>query len=235
MKSKKTNKVTATVGDKPMILHGIHLLQKTKISTIIVVVGFAKDSVKKIIQENVIFAEQKKRLGTGHAVSKALPLVPKEVTDVLIIQGDDSAFYKEETIKKLIKKHLEEKNALTFLTITVKNPNGLGRIVRDKRGNLLFIIEEKDATTVQRKINEINPACYVMNVAFLKRYLNKIKKSPVTGEYYLTGLIDVAIKNNQKINILSAGEIPWKGVNTKVELEEAQKLFSEINSGFASN
>lgn len=228
MNSTTVNKVAMNLASKPMILHAIHLLQKTNIKTIVVVVGFAKDSVKRIINEDVIFAEQHKRLGTAHAALKGLVALPKFVTDVLIIQGDDSAFYKKETLENLINLHRKEKNSLTFLTIEVKNPTGLGRVLRDENGNVQAVVEEKDATEKQRSINEINPACYVMGIAFLRKYLKKVQKSPVTGEYYLTSLIDIAIKNKERINALNGGNLPWRGVNTKDELVEAEKLLNQI-------
>lgn len=234
MKSKASNKVTIVLGNKPMILHGIHLLQSAGVKTIVVVVGFAKESVKNIIKEEVIFAEQRKRLGTAHAVYKAMEVLPKEIENVLIIQGDDSAFYKEDVIRQLVKKHIDEDNSITFLTIKASNPAGLGRVVRNSKGDVLSVVEEKDATASQRKIDEVNPACYIMKTSFLNKYLQKIKKSSITGEYYLTSLIDIAIKNNEKLSTLNAGNIPWRGVNTGEELEAAKKLYNELNSNFAS-
>lgn len=231
MKAKTMNKVALVLANKPIILHAVHLLERLKFDVIIVVVGFAKQSVMNIIENSaVIFAEQKKRLGTGHAVRTAVKKIPEGVSDVLVIQGDDSSFYKEETITELANKHFSSGAALTFLTLQVRNPFGLGRIVRDKSDHVVAVVEEKDATAAQRKINEINSACYIFNVDFLKKYLPKIKKSPVTGEYYLTSLIDIAIKHKEKIDTVQAGYMPWRGVNTREELEEAEKLFRTIKN-----
>lgn len=229
MKLKNSNKVTIVLGDKPIILHTIHLLQKISIQPIVIVVGFAKESIKELIKEDVIFAEQHKRLGTAHAVLKALEVLPKETKDVLVVYGDDTAFYKEQTIKSLLRYHLEEKNALTFLTLNVKKPTGLGRIIRDKNGKISAIVEEKDATGKQKKIKEINPGWYIFSVEFLHNYLPHVKKNPIKGEYYLTDLIDIGIKNNQKINAHNIGFTPWKGVNTKDDLVEAAKLYKKMN------
>lgn len=228
MKSKDKNKVTMSLADKPLILHSIHVLEDMHFDTIVVVVGFAKESVKDVLKDShILFAEQKKRLGTGHAVVCAMRELPTDVTDVLIIQGDDSHFYKEETITKLTNAHLSSGASLTFLTIEVKNPFGLGRVVRDNDGKVTAIVEEKDATEKQKSVTEINPACYMFNVAFLKKYLKQIKKSPVTGEYYITSLIDIAIKHNEKIETLQAGFLPWRGINTREELEEAERLYEQ--------
>lgn len=231
MKAKKKNKVTITIADKPIILHAIHLLEKMHLALIVVVVGFAKKSVMSLIENPaIIFADQHKRLGTAHAVKSALPKLPPDITDVLVIQGDDAYFYKPETLEKLLQMHQTTNAAFSLLTITVDNPLGLGRIVRNENGQVIGSVEEKEANEEQLKIKEINPACYVFQVSFLKKYLPKVTKSAITGEYYLPNLINIAIKNNEKIETVNAGLLPWRGVNTKEELEEAEKLYSQINN-----
>jgi len=228
MKSKKINKVTMHLADKPMIMHTVELLEQLKVKKIIVVVGFAKESVISLLKKRVTFVEQKKRLGTAHAVSTAVKSLPNNVENVLVLNGDDSAFYSKDIIKSLIKKHIKNNSAFTFLTIEKENPQGLGRVVRDKNGKVAAVIEEKDATISQRKIREVNPACYIFKLQFLEKYLSKIKKSPVTGEYYLTSLIDIGIKNSEEVETLKAGKLIWRGVNTKDELVEAEKLITEV-------
>jgi len=230
MKSKRVNKVTLPLGGKPMIIHTAELLRDINASPIILVVGFAKSSVKNLFSDDIVFAEQKRRLGTAHAVLSGLRELPVDVEDVLILQGDDSAFYRKDIIEKLLIKHRQHYAAFTFLTIEVDNPTGLGRIVRDKNKKLLGIVEEKDATLEQKGINEINPACYIASVTFLRKYLPKVEKSPFTGEYYLTSLIDIGIKNGEDIETFQAGNITWRGVNTKEELADAEKLLKQIKS-----
>jgi bifunctional UDP-N-acetylglucosamine pyrophosphorylase / glucosamine-1-phosphate N-acetyltransferase len=224
MQSTTVNKVTLPLAGKPMILYTADLLEKLRVSSIVVVVGFAKESVEFLLKDRALFAEQKERLGTAHAVRVALEKMPADISDVLILQGDDSAFYKKELIESLIEKHFRSGSSFTFLTIEVDNPFGLGRILRDKYGKLKGIVEEKDAKDVQREIHEINPACYIANIKFLERYLPKVEKSPATGEYYLTSLIDIGIKNNEIVETLKAGKILWRGVNTPSELQEAEDL-----------
>lgn len=228
MKAKATNKVALSLANKPLILHSIHTLEDMKFDKIVVVIGFAKASVINVLKDShVLFAEQKKRLGTAHAVKCAMEVLPEDVTDVLIIQGDDSAFYKKDIINQLTNAHFASDASLTFLTLNVVNPHGLGRIVRNTNGKVISVIEEKDATGEQREINEINPACYLFKTEFLRKYLPKVHKSPVTGEYYLTSLIHIALENNEPMETLQAGFMPWRGVNTKEELEEAELLFAE--------
>jgi bifunctional UDP-N-acetylglucosamine pyrophosphorylase / glucosamine-1-phosphate N-acetyltransferase len=225
MKSKNINKVTLPLADKPMIMHAINLLEEIKVKHIVVVIGFAKKSVMDILGNRVIFAEQPKRLGTAHAVSCGLKKIPNDVSNILVINGDDSAFYTKDTIEKLIELHFSSNASLTMLTIEKDNPFGLGRIIRDEGDKILSVVEEKDATEKQREIKEINPACYIFRIEFLKKYLNQVKKSEITGEYYLTSLINMGIQNNEIIETFQGGNLPWRGINTKDELQEAEKMF----------
>lgn len=228
MESRGANKVTLPLGGKPMIIHTAELLREVNASPIILVIGFAKESVKNLFSEDIIFAEQRRRLGTAHAVISGLKELPLDVEDVLILQGDDSAFYRKDIIEELLIKHRKHHAAFTFLTIEVDNPTGLGRIMRDKNGKLVGIVEEKDATAKQKRINEINPACYIASTRFLRKYLPKVEKSPITGEYYLTSLIDIGIKNGEDIETFQAGNIAWRGINTREELLEAEKLLADL-------
>ncbi len=230
MNSISANKVTASLGNKPMILHAVDRLKGLLVSPIIVVVGFAKESVMRILDANVVFAYQSKRLGTAHAVKCALRKLPKDIQTVLVLGGDDSAFYTKGIIKNLIDTHWKESVVLSFLMITVDNPTGLGRIIRDGNDKVTGIVEEKDATNAQKEIKEINPACYIFEVPFLRQYLKKVKKSQASGEYYLTSLIDLAIKNKEKLIVVPGGKILWRGINTPKELKEAEKLFCESDN-----
>lgn len=231
MQSTSKNKVVLPISGKPMIKHAVDLLDSIGAKPIVIVVGFAQESVKELFRDkNIVFAEQKERLGTANAVQTAIKKLPKNVTDVLILQGDDSAFYKSKTVMGLIEEHKSANAGFTFMTIEVDDPSGLGRIVRNSSGKLVGIVEEKDATEAQRKNKEINPACYVASVLFLKKYLTKVEPSPITGEFYLTSLIDIGLKNEEKIEVFKAGRIPWRGVNTVDELEEAERLYIKTNS-----
>ncbi len=228
MKLKNENKVTLQIGSKPLVVHITERLEEANIAPIVIVVGFAKKSViDSLAGKKILFAEQKKRLGTGHAAWKGLQRLPELVHDVFIVYGDEFSYPKEKT-QELIDVHISSGSALTFLTVEVENPYGLGRIVRDSVGNLIKIAEEKDATIEQRKITEVNPGSYICTREFLEKYLPRIKKSPVTGEYYLTSIIDMAIENNEKVQTVRAGNMVWKGVNTKEELADAQHVFATL-------
>jgi len=224
--------VTATLGTKPIIKHIVHFFKSLNIPIILVVVGYAKESVMTALTgEKVEFVEQKEQLGTGDALAVAVKALPETVTDVFVVYGDDGVIYNpgnRQIIEELYQKHLSRRSAITFLTIELDNPTGLGRIVRDSRDTLQAIVEEKDATAQIKQIKEINPGTFMFQVDFLRKYLSQIEKSPVTGEYYLTSLIDIALKHGEKIETLKGGKLAWRGVNTPEELNEANKIFREI-------
>ena len=229
MNTKNKNKVTLTLADKPLVKHSVDLLEDMDFHHVVVVVGYAQESVRKVLKDDthVIFAEQTKRLGTAHAVSTGFRKIVRDVTDVLVIQGDDSAFYTKEVIAQLAAKHIASNAAVTFLTVNLDNPFALGRVIRDESGKIKAIVEEKDATEEERNIHEINAACYFFSTAFLRKYLKRIEKSSVTGEYYIVSLIELAAKNNEIIETMQV-EMPWRGVNTLEELKEAEQLFEQL-------
>lgn len=224
MKAKRKNKVAYEISGVPMISRTIAILKQVGVKNIVVVVGFAKESVVKLLNSSIKTVEQKRRLGTGHAVKQALEAIPRNAKHVLILNGDDSFLFSPELFKKLMDDHSQNNSAVTFLTINLKDPKGLGRIIRDKNGKVIKIVEEKDATEREKKIKEINAACYLFSYQFLKKYIPQLKKSHVTGEYYIVSLIDLAARNNMKIDTLRMDNLKWRGVNTPEELHEAQKM-----------
>lgn len=233
MNLQETNKVTSLLSGKPIILHIVQFMKRLGIQTNVIVVGYAKDSVMEAVAgEQVLFAEQTEQLGTGDALRCAVEVLPPEITDVLVVYGDDGVLYNEKSlpvIETLFRIHKEKDAKLTFLTIEQENPKGLGRIVRDEAGDVEAIVEEKDATDEQKQIKEINPGCFLFTVDFLKEYLPQVKKSPVTGEYYLTSVIDLAFHHSVPIQTVQGGRLPWRGVNTPEELEEAKKIYAQFS------
>lgn len=235
MQSTTMNKTASLLGDKPMIKHIVEFMQKIHVGQIIVVVGFAKESVEDALQgSDVTYAEQNEQLGTGHAVQEALMVVRPEIEDVVVVYGDDAVLYNgknSQIVLDLIERHQTEKNAVTFLTIEQENPFGLGRIVRDEKGEAVGIVEEKNASDEQRKITEINPGCFVFSVDFLKKYVRMVEKNELSGEYYLTDLVDVARTHQQKMSTVQGGKLLWRGVNTPEELQAAEEMIGGIING----
>lgn len=221
---KNINKVSLEISGKPLILQTIQNLKSTGINNIVVVVGHAKESVLSLLDPSIKTVEQSQRLGTADAVRTGLEIVPNSTEYILVLYGDDSYNLDPEELRNLYKTHIDQNNKLTFLTTILENPTGIGRIIRDKNNNLVDLVEEKDASSEQKKIKEVNIACYLFNYQFLKKYLPKINKSLVTGELYLTKIIEIGLKNKQKIKAIKIIHPNWQGINTLDDLEKAHDL-----------
>lgn len=227
------NKVTLPFLGKPLITYGVELL-KPFTTHLIIVIGAYANTVKKILAKNHLsYVAQRKRLGTAHALKTTLKLLKIwRPSIVLIGYGDHLMFYQKVTIRKLITLHQKEDAVVTFITTMYQNPDKLawGRIMRDKNQNVLDIIEQKDALREQRKIKEINAGFYCLDYQFLATNLSKIKKSPLTGEYYLTDVVKIAVNLHKKV---LAFKIPFQevgiGINTLRDIEEAEKLYREYH------
>ncbi len=226
MNSHTTNKVALPLAGKPIISHTITNLRNTGIHNIVVVVGFAKDSILQYLDPDIVVAEQTEQLGTGHAVKMAMEKIPNGDT-ILVLNGDDSYVFTPEILSELYKNHMKAHAAVSFLTLIMRNPTGLGRILRDTNGKVIGIVEEKDATVEQKEIQEINPACYMFSADFLKEKLPQLQKSPVTGEYYITALIEMAVQEDAPIATYTAEGLNWRGINTPDELKQAESMFMQ--------
>lgn len=224
MKAKEKNKVAYSLNGVPMVTRTINILREAGVVNILVVVGHAKESVLALLDEKIQTVEQRKRLGTGHAVMCALEKIPQDTEHVIVLNGDDSFLFSPDLLKQLFRKHTETNSEITFLTIEMDNPTGLGRIERDGEGKIVDIVEEKDASEKQKNIKEINAACYLFAYDFLNKSINKIKKSKTSGEYYIVSLVEIAVKAKKRVEALMINKLKWRGVNTPEELEEAEML-----------
>lgn len=223
------NKVTCQIGGEPLIIKSLRLLNNSGLKNIIVVVGHAKNSVTNLLDNQIKTALQRKRLGTGHAVKVALKQLSKEYQHILVLYGDDSFLYTPTVLHQLFQHFTQTNPAFVFLTTEVDNPFGLGRILRDGQGKVIGIVEEKNASEEQRKIKEINSACYIFKKDFLTKYINKIPKNPLKGEYYLTDLVQIAVENHEPVEALNIKNLRWCGVNTPEELQKAEQLLNNLS------
>jgi len=214
-------KVLHEIGNKPMIFHTVGLVEKINPLKTIVVANFNNlNNLRKVVGSNVDYVVQKVNEGTAAAAVAAMPKI--KTFDTAILYGDDTAFYKPDTIENAFKKHKSSNAVITFITLIKDNPQGLGRIVR-KGNKIAAIMEEKDATKSQKTIHEVNDGLYFFNSNWLKQSISKLTPSPVTGEYYLTDLIQIAINNGLKVEtytLKDPGE--WHGVNTPEDLLDAK-------------
>ncbi len=224
MKSQNPKVLTEICG-RPLLSYTLENLRITGIKDITLVVSFRKNRVMHRFPHSVQFAIQKNpKGGTADAASSSLPLISKSSKTVVVMNGDDSAFYTPETIKDVLNSHLELKADLTFVTLEKDNPTGLGRVVRNKKGEVVGIVEEKNATEQQKEIKEVNDGLYVFDKDWLYRNMPKVKKNSLSNEYYIVDLIKIGVDQKDKIQTYKLRDSQeWQGVNTPEELELARQ------------
>jgi len=223
MKAKSKNKVAFKLNGQPMVVHTVEHLNEAGISNIIAVVGFQAESVKKALGDKVEYVEQKEQLGTGDAIKTAIPAIPVDFQTVLTVSGDDSAFYPPSLFVEMVSKKEQLGCDLLLLTIMKDDPTGLGRIVRDSEGKIVRIVEEKNATETEKQIKEINTGFYCFDRQFLLDSIGEIKQNELTGEYYLTDMIEIALKHGKKVEThFVADDSIWHGVNDRHDLAQAK-------------
>ncbi len=231
MESKSVNKTALAFNGKSLIHYGIDLIDNL-VDEIILVVGAYAESVKKIVNNNkVVFAQQRKRLGTGHAVKCALKAIKNNPDIVIVGYGDHMMFYSKELVNNLINTHKEKSAVISLISTIVDDPTGWGRIVRNEDGFVDRIVEQKDATEDEKKVQEVNAGFYCFDFNFIKKNINKLKKSPVSGEYYLTDLIHLAkIQNKRVIPVKVPFEYVGIGINTPQQLQESKNLYTKTHN-----
>ena len=223
-----------------MVLYVLDAAAQDDVRATVVVVGHGATWVERSLTErarqdlHLTFVEQREQLGTGHAVSVALPTVVEEMGDsdgdVLIMPGD-TPLLRPSTVARLLEVHREGLAALTVLTAEVEDPSGYGRIVHDKNGAVVRIVEERDATTEERRINEINTSIMVVRASLLGPALRRVGRQNTQHEYYLTDLVAV-LHEAGHVTKSWALEDPSEaaGVNDRLQLAQAELVLrSRIN------
>lgn len=195
-----------------------------------VVVGHHAEEVEKYVishYENAKTVLQSPQLGTGHAVSMVCPMLENYSGLVLILYGD-TPLITEDTLKKFVEYHKENKSDITVMSAIFENPTNYGRIIRDADNSLKCIVEEKDATLEQKAIKEINAGIYCINWAKVKSGFSQLISNNAQGEYYLTDIIEWGKKNGLSVNAyIMENNIETFGINSRVQLAEALKLLQK--------
>lgn len=226
-------KILHPICERPMISYSLENLRNAGIKEIIPVLGYKRNVVLKTLSTHIKFAIQPKQLGTGNAVLNAFSHIPSKTKTLLVVNGDDSAFYTPKTIKNVVELHKLENPILTFVSLIQNNPSGLGRVVRDKKGKLLGTVEEKNATDEQKKIKEVNDGLYIFDYKWLRKNIFNIKKNAKAKEYYLPDLIEIALENKEKVSVYTLPDSSeWQGINNPEQLVEAEnKMQKRLNNG----
>ena len=215
-------KTLQCIAGKPLLSYVVEIAASFNPEEIYVVYGHHGEALKQQLNYlPVTWVEQEEQLGTGHAVMQVLPFLSDDA-QVLILCGD-VPFLTKETLQELTANSNGEE--IRWLTAKVKNPAGLGRILRDEKGNPESIVEEKDATKEQKTISEINSGVCLVPVKFLKKWLPTVQDDNTQKEYYLTDIFSIALKNNIIVRaILAKSELEVFGVNDKIQLAYLERI-----------
>jgi bifunctional UDP-N-acetylglucosamine pyrophosphorylase / glucosamine-1-phosphate N-acetyltransferase len=223
MKS-KLPKVLHKVCGKEMVNQVIDTLKKCDINDINLVIGNGAEQVRKATEDrNITYSIQEEQLGTGHALMCAKDFL-KDKDGVVAVFTGDAPLITEETVKSFFEFHEEGKYKATILTALVDDATGYGRIIRNEKGEVLKIVEHKDCTEEELKVNEINSGMYCFDIKELMESLDKLDNNNSQGEYYLTDVIEMLRNKNLKVGALSVDADEIKGVNSRVQLAEAEEI-----------
>ncbi|MFK3723787.1 bifunctional UDP-N-acetylglucosamine diphosphorylase/glucosamine-1-phosphate N-acetyltransferase GlmU [Pseudomonas monteilii] len=215
-------KVLHPVAGNSMLGHVIHSARQLEPQGIHVVIGHGAEQVReRLAADDLNFVLQDKQLGTGHAVAQALPALSADT--VLILYGD-VPLIEVQTIERLLTQVNEHQ--LGLLTVTLQDPTGYGRIVRDSAGQVIAIVEQKDATEAQRAIKEGNTGILAVPAKRLAEWLGRLSNDNAQGEYYLTDVIAMAVADGLVVATeqpLDAMEV--QGANDRRQLAELERHY----------
>ena len=191
---------------------------------IVIVAGYKKEMVFDAFQDGYTFAVQDEQLGTGHAVNCAREALKDYDGPVLVCYGDMPMF-KKETYENLVKVHEEAGNDCTILTGVSNRGLAYGRIIRDENGDFKCVVEDKDCTPEQKKINELNVGIYVFDSKKLFSCLGELKNSNAQGEYYLTDVPALLKAQGLRVGLCdTCAPDEMLGVNTVEQLRQVEQL-----------
>lgn len=228
MKSDKPKVVHQVMG-KPMVYYSIEAARSAGADKVCVIVGYKADEVKKAVEEleaevSISYAVQEQQLGTGHAVKCASDFIGTD-GDVIILCGD-TPLVTGETLRKALDFHKKNENGVTVISALLDDPFGYGRIIRNG-DSLEKIVEEKDATDVEKAVKEVNSGMYIFNCDALQAALTQISNDNAQGEYYLPDAIEIIKKMGLKAAAVPMDDADQiRGVNTPEQLAEAEKIMA---------
>jgi bifunctional UDP-N-acetylglucosamine pyrophosphorylase/glucosamine-1-phosphate N-acetyltransferase len=215
-------KVLHPLCGKPMLWYVLEALKSAATEKPVVVVGHGAEAVQEYLGESANCVLQEPQLGTGHAVMQVEPLL-KGKTDVVIVTYSDMPLLRGETFRQLVETQRLNPGPLTLLTVIADDPRGFGRIVRKPDGTVEAIVEEYVATPEQQQIRELNVGAYCFRADWLWDALHRIEKNPKKGEYYLTDIVEIAVRDNLPVQAVVHDDfIETIGINTRIHLSEAE-------------
>ena len=215
-------KVLHRLAGIPLLQHVLSTANQMKGSHIHVVVGHEAEKIQQQIPDfNINWVYQEQQLGTGHAVMQALPHIPDHA-QVLVLSGD-VPLIQLDTLSHMVELSSQ---CLTLMVAHLANPFGFGRIIRHPDGHIMAIVEEKDATAEQKSIREIYTGICCASAKQLKTWLPQLSTNNAQKEYYLTGIIDLAVADGAEIRSLEPQYLfEIQGINTLLELHQLERTW----------
>ncbi|WP_136254701.1 bifunctional UDP-N-acetylglucosamine diphosphorylase/glucosamine-1-phosphate N-acetyltransferase GlmU [Onishia niordana] len=223
MRSRKP-KVLHTLAGKPMVRHVIDTASGLGADKLHLVIGHGGDAMRQTLGDTgVHFAVQEEQLGTGHAVAQTLDQLGHD--KVLVLYGD-VPLIRRETLSALLEQVDEDHMGL--LSVTLEDPKGYGRILRNSDGQVTAIVEQKDASEAERAVKECNTGIMAMTAAQLKRWLPQLSDDNQQGEYYLTDVIAMAAAEGVGIVTAQPAEpVEVEGVNNRLQLARLERAYQQ--------
>jgi len=225
------SKVSFPILGQPLVKYVLEALKPLGLDRIVTIVGFGGETSKAIVEKDSEVVWQLEQKGTGHAVSQAAPLLESRKGETIICCGD-TPLLTTKTLAAIFSSHETNHNALTIMTAIMDDPHGYGRIVKEK-GRVQKIVEQKDCTPKEDLIKEVNAGVYVFDNEELFKDLKKLTPNNAAGEYYLTDVIGMFVKDGLKVSSFSVSDqTETLGINDRYQLAVAAKIIqARINKG----
>ena len=222
----ETPKVLHALAGKPLVQHVLDCSAELKPQQVCVVYGHGGEAVPKAMRHySAKFVIQEPQLGTGHAVQQAMPHLSDD-GDTLVLYGD-VPLVQHSTLHQM----QQAGDGLVLLTINLDNPFGYGRVLRNERGDVLSIVEEKDATPEQRKITEVNTGILLAPTKMLRGWLSKLQNNNSQREYYLTDIVGMAVQQGVAVHTVQpAHEWEIHGINSKLQLAVLERTWQLVEA-----
>ncbi|MDR3191313.1 MAG: bifunctional UDP-N-acetylglucosamine diphosphorylase/glucosamine-1-phosphate N-acetyltransferase GlmU [Lactobacillaceae bacterium] len=223
-------KVLHQVGGKPMVDLVLDTVLAAGVTQVVTVVGHGADQVQAAVADRSEVVLQAEQLGTAHAIQMAEPILGAANGATLIASGD-APLFELATYQAVFDFHEQAGNAVTVLTADAPNPFGYGRIIRDEVGNVIRIVEQKDATPQEAAVTEINTGVYVFDNRLLFEALAQVNNDNAQGEYYLPDTLEILRNAGHTVGAYTINDFAESmGVNDRVALAQAnQVLRARIN------